>query len=1339
MKRSNKRGYALPLLWVLAFGVFQAVLPDSANSQQKRIYIANDDHTDYVWTANEAAYKAAFLQMLDYYLDQADATDTLASDFQGRFNADGNFWMWTYEKNRTPAQFDRLISRIRDGHITVPLQTLVLCYGAMPAEAVLRSMYYAGRIERARDLRFELVSAMENQTFPFGLPSLWAGAGAKYSWKGVCGCATRVPNLVNRGREIYYAVGPDGKRVLMKWHSIVNDRASGGYAEARFPSSAVEFATSDSTFLSRYPFDRVVGMFGKGWDDFTTFTDEFITTAQSLSSPVRRVIVSNEVDFFRDFETSAPPDSIPSYSAGFGNEWELYCATMAEVTASVKRSVEDLRAAEALATYVSRVNPTFLNSRAASADSAFTNMGLFYEHDWTADGPSSSERPAFQRRLASQISGYISSLKSDAASALAGYIQNPGGNRFYVFNSLGWARTDIADIPNSGSGPFRVVDVTSGSEVRCQRITLNSQQYVRILAENVPSMGYRIYEIQPATSQFSDTAASFSNGNATFENDKYRVTVNGRGAIGSLIDKRDGNREWVQSIGGQLMNDLGSGSGSPASVNVGPVSATIYVNAGGSPQHTAKITLYNTIDRIDLEDEISSNFGDAVTTYSFGFNLSGYTVRHEEIGAIATVKTLSQGGSYSNSQGRYEYLTMNHFVDLSDGQRGMTLSNWDSPFFKLGNTLDEVIDGTTPRIRAVVGGRIDPGLGVANQNGDSYFRNRYSLRRHGHYDQAQAMRMAMEHQNPFVTAMLTGGPSGQYPGTSHSLAVMSDSSVILWALKPAEEGIGEGIIARVWNLAQNPSTFTLGLSDPITGAYKTTHIETNTGIASVSGGALAGSLAEQEMQTYRLLTSGSLPNIPPATTLTAPASGSSFTAPATIQLTAAASDSDGTITRLVFVADSAVVGVDSTSPYSVFWSDVPAGVYTLRARAFDNAGDSGISSPVAVVVDGGPVTLSVAVESNWNLLSLPLRNDLAAVPGIFPTATSWWKYVPGAGYVSFDTMRVGTGYWMKFPQGEVVPVSGQPVAADTAVVEEGWNIVGSVSLPLPATAITTIPPNLIGSLFYSFSVGYQASDTLLPGRGYWVRLIGSGEIVLGAAGNRAGDLPVSAADLRGSWSSLRIRDAAGNAQTLFFRVGIPDTSVAGLCTMPPPAPGEFFDARFETGRFAEVLEAGKSGGVGLKISHARYPLTMSWHIAEQQPSASLSIDGSRKEIAAGGSLQVARPGESIRIESAASNTIPGRYSLESNFPNPFNPRTSIRYALPFRSKVRIDVYDVLGKHVATLVDGFQDAGFCSAEWNATNGEGRQVASGIYLLRLEASPLEEPAGTFVQVRKMVFVR
>src|SRR5690349_14517609 len=71
----------------------------------KRIYIAPDDHTDLFWTADLATYEKVFVDTLDYYLDLADATQNEVGDFQSRWNCDGSFWVWTYEKYKTKAEF----------------------------------------------------------------------------------------------------------------------------------------------------------------------------------------------------------------------------------------------------------------------------------------------------------------------------------------------------------------------------------------------------------------------------------------------------------------------------------------------------------------------------------------------------------------------------------------------------------------------------------------------------------------------------------------------------------------------------------------------------------------------------------------------------------------------------------------------------------------------------------------------------------------------------------------------------------------------------------------------------------------------------------------------------------------------------------------------------------------------------------------------------------------------------------------------------------------------------------------------------------------------------------
>ena len=92
----------------------------------------------------------------------------------------------------------------------------------------------------------------------------------------------------------------------------------------------------------------------------------------------------------------------------------------------------------------------------------------------------------------------------------------------------------------------------------------------------------------------------------------------------------------------------------------------------------------------------------------------------------------------------------------------------------------------------------------------------------------------------------------------------------------------------------------------------------------------------------------------------------------------------------------------------------------------------------------------------------------------------------------------------------------------------------------------------------------------------------------------------------------------------------------------------------------------------------------------------------------------------LRLASLSGPALPDGSGLGPNYPNPFNPSTVIPYQLPTAARVRLEVFNVLGQRVATLVDEDRPAGFHSAVWDATNGSDQAVAAGVYIYRLTAA-------------------
>ena len=173
----------------------------------------------------------------------------------------------------------------------------------------------------------------------------------------------------------------------------------------------------------------------------------------------------------------------------------------------------------------------------------------------------------------------------------------------------------------------------------------------------------------------------------------------------------------------------------------------------------------------------------------------------------------------------------------------------------------------------------------------------------------------------------------------------------------------------------------------------------------------------------------------------------------------------------------------------------------------------------------------------------------------------------------------------------------------------------------------------------------------------------------------------------------------------------------------------------------EQVGAGKTDSDGL-LSLGLYPegYTASGYIPDQNPftfysSITLGEDLYTDTLTATVTGDTAY---SFDLEAVVSNIdldqlgIPKVFALNQNFPNPFNPSTTIRYQLPQATHVSINVYNLLGQMMTTLVDEDQKAGYKAVVWDGTNSSGHSVSSGLYIYRMKA-------GEFIDVKRMIFLK
>ncbi|GEM_PF-2763972 len=389
----------------------------------------------------------------------------------------------------------------------------------------------------------------------------------------------------------------------------------------------------------------------------------------------------------------------------------------------------------------------------------------------------------------------------------------------------------------------------------------------------------------------------------------------------------------------------------------------------------------------------------------------------------------------------------------------------------------------------------------------------------------------------------------------------------------------------------------------------------------------------------------------------------------------------------------------------------------------------------------GPTTgsSSVSIAANWNMISSPVDASNDSVQALYPNSTFPYAFSFGAtGYTQDYTMDNGAGYWAKFPGAETAIVSGSPVFTYDVPVNAAWNMVGSVSSTIDTADIIDEPAGIVSGSYFAYAGGYSAATQIVPGQAVWVKTTAAGHLYYSL-----GDLPIppsvaaqpTATDAFAGLNKVVISDAAGGGTTLYF--GSIDNITA--FELPPLPPIGAFDARFATGHMVQTTKTQGGGNVSLPVAiqSVAYPVTVRWEMAAGNEYM-LAAGSTSSIMKNNGSTTIQNPSVNrIVISGAGQEALPVTYTLFQNYPNPFNPSTNIKFGLPAQSRVNVEIYNLLGQKVRTLVNDDMIAGYHVVEWNGRNDANQQLSSGVYMLKITA--FNGQAASFSDVQKLMLVK
>lgn len=478
---------------------------------------------------------------------------------------------------------------------------------------------------------------------------------------------------------------------------------------------------------------------------------------------------------------------------------------------------------------------------------------------------------------------------------------------------------------------------------------------------------------------------------------------------------------------------------------------------------------------------------------------------------------------------------------------------------------------------------------------------------------------------------------------------------------------------------------------------------------------------------------------------------------------------------------------------SEFQGTIPAPVVTLGGVEYYVLVSDGANVATLPVSDpaGQPLFLPTRIDQlealvslqswTYRMITVPLELDDPAIAAVLaddygPYNTRRWRlfHWDDDDYIEYPTyqaaLTAGESVWLITNDGAPFDVengqSANPSDPLVLTLQPGWNQVASpYTFPI-AWPEERIDPRVEAPVSYDGAEFQYDETSLRPWEGYFVRNLASSPLTVSllprasAARARKGGI-TKRIQPEGTQYLLRlsagveglpfvdtqnyiglVEEASQGHDTFDFTEAPPIGDYVRLSIVeygeryagnfkPTNADGQHWDLEIDGTFSARAVRVTLAGTGQLPEGYGLYVMDRDHRSAIAVADSSFVVDVSaafpvrRLRLLLGTMPYADEHGDGIPL-------VPLAFGLSPNYPNPFNPSTTIRYQLGGQSAVRLEIVSLLGRRVRTLVDATQEAGSYSARWDGLNDAGRAVASGVYLYRLHADG-------FVATRKMLLIR